>query len=136
MNSDESDEEPVIPAAPASRTSAKGPALFMADTGSPNDLIGRDNVPKGARLVKLPDQDQIELSTAGGFVVLDTITEMNCEILREIIEPLVLAESPAVLSIGKRVVHHKYDFIWRHGALPYYPTASGSGSKLSTTYLT
>ncbi len=91
----------------------------MADTGSPNDLIGLNNVPRGSKLITLSDYDTLELNTAGGLVVVDTITEMSCEVLREIIEPLVLAESPAVLSIGKRVVHHKYDFIWKHGTLPY-----------------
>ena len=76
-------------------------------------------------MITLSDYDTLELNTAGVSVVVDTMTEMSCEVLREVIEPLVLAESPAVFSIGKRVVHRKYDFIWKHGTLPYFRKPDG-----------
>jgi hypothetical protein len=137
---EEEDEEQITPAAPA-RKKKKGdriPSLIMADTGSPNDLIGLEDVPKGAKITKLDEDDQVELNTAGGTIFVDTITEISCEALNEISEPLVLADSSAVISIGKRVVHHGYDFVWRHGYFPYFKRADGTKIRMEiiVMYLT
>ena len=32
---------------------------------------------------------------------------------------MVLPNTPSVLSIGRRVVEKGYDFVWRHGEVPY-----------------
>ena len=98
----------------------------MADTGSPNDLIGRSDVPKGCKIIQLDDDDKVELNTAGGTIYVTSSTEIPCTVLNEIIEPLVLDDSPTVLSIGKRVVHHGYDFVWRHGSKPYFKLQDGT----------
>ena len=43
---------------------------------------------------------------------------MYSEVLQETIRPYVLAETPAVLSIGRRCVEQGYSFIWRANQLP------------------
>jgi hypothetical protein len=125
---EDEDAEYVAPAAPARKKNKDGklPSLIMADTGSPNDLIGRSDVPKGCKIIQLDDDDRVELNTAGGTIFVTSSTEIPCTVLNEIIEPLVLDDSPTVLSIGKRVVHHGYDFVWRHGSKPYFKLQNGT----------
>ena len=51
---------------------------------------------------------------------------LHIDALNEEITPLVLPNTPNVLSIGKRVVDGGYDFVWRIGERPYLTHPEGS----------
>ena len=48
-----------------------------------------------------------------------------CEELNAIVEPYVLAETPAVLSIGRRCMMMGYDFHWHPGVNPVLVNPEG-----------
>jgi len=50
---------------------------------------------------------------------------MFCEELKDLIEPLVLPDTPAVLSIGRRCMRMGYGFHWPPGRNPYLVTPEG-----------
>jgi hypothetical protein len=103
---------------------------YLVDTGSPNDLIGENCIPKGATRKKLPSNKRLSLDTAGGEKHVDSVAAFDCSALSEKIEPLLLTgcagDALVVLSIGKRVMNHGYDFIWRTGHRPYFRKPDGT----------
>ena len=58
------------------------------------------------------------LYTANGPVEVDKVVPINVGRLGKA-DVLILEETPAVFSIGKRVMHEGYSFIWRAGKRPY-----------------
>eukprot|EP00972_Heterocapsa_arctica_P039995 5891126-Heterocapsa_arctica.AAC.1 len=63
--------------------------------------------------------------TANGGTVSTHTAPMQIAELSESINPYVLNESPAVLSIGDRTMNKGYSFIWPALKNPYFITPSG-----------
>ena len=59
------------------------------------------------------------MATANGEIRANRRLELHIDELDEDVTPVVLPNTPSVLSIGRRVVEKGYDFVWRHGEVPY-----------------
>ena len=68
----------------------------------------------------------VQLQTAAGPLTVQTIAPMFVPELHQSIQPLVLQDSPAVLSLGKRCVEDGYTFMWPAGELPRLLAPNGS----------
>ncbi|MCP3677108.1 MAG: zinc finger CCCH domain-containing protein, partial [Deltaproteobacteria bacterium] len=96
---------------------------WVMDTGSPHDLIARDEVTGDDESTVTRE---FVLRTANGPAQVKTrvrsrIPGMNGAEARY----LVLNQTPAVLSIGRRVMENGYDFVWRAGEQPQLSDADG-----------
>jgi len=102
--------------------------LWLQDTGCAHDLVGKQEVKQIADSIRQAEAP-IRFTTANGSPPLaDACIDLKCwELDDEDLAPYVLAGTPAVMSIGKRVMHLGYDFIWigSRKLPPYYVTPSG-----------
>ena len=54
-----------------------------------------------------------------------TCIEIQVGTLADVVKPLLLKSTPALLSVGKRCMEEGYSFIWRAGKTPYLVDRSG-----------
>ena len=101
---------------------------WLIDTGCGYDLVGRREV---AALKALFRKARIPITfqTASGTTPTTECLELHLEELGEVIEPYVLASTPAVLSVGKRCQEYGYSLhgsqisalaLYRPGAMRSY----------------
>eukprot|EP00971_Amphidinium_carterae_P017197 339333-Amphidinium_carterae.2 len=84
---------------------------WVADTGSGNDLLGR-NVASHEEMESVSSLSKPKrLRTANGGIAVDSKLSCDVECLNIRVEPLLLAECPPVLSIGKRI-EEGFAFHW------------------------
>ena len=107
---------PVCPAGKAATTRLH----WLADTGSPYDLMSATALGPNALQLLTKLRFGVTLNTANGPVVVDDTIDMRVKRLKETIHPLVLDDTPIVLSIGLRVMELGYDFIWMRFSRPYF----------------
>ena len=91
----------------------------MGDTGSGNDLLGRDSLTEDEKKNEFKSEEPVRLATANGQIDVDTQTVTRVKALGLNIKPYVLESCPPVLSIGRRVMKEGYDWIWKRGRLPF-----------------
>ena len=90
---------------------------WIADTESAEDLL-RDST--------LPDQHgymsdrPIKLLTANGESSSQKQGKVFIPELGRTIDPYLVRDTPAVLSVGMRCMNDGYDFIWKSGQKPYF----------------
>ncbi len=117
--------EPHRVAANAAKAQGRGPRRYLADTGSPYDLISRRPLqgrPKDDRRIA----EDVILLTANGPMDVHESVQLKCEGLSERIEPLLLEETPVVISIGRRCVKYGYGFHWEpYSRKPYLIKPNG-----------
>ena len=101
----------------------------MDHTGCGHDLVGKSEV-KAKALKKAEPEECLVLSTANGPAPVEQVAEMTVKELLEDIRPLVLEETPSVLSIGRRCMRYGYGFYWRPGRKPILVTPKGRRIKL------
>ena len=91
--------------------------LWLIDTGCGHDLVARKEL-KGLR--KLIRQANIPLTfyTANGQVPATDAADLFVKELDATVEPYVLEQTPAVLSVGMRCMRMGYTFIWPAGESP------------------
>ena len=81
----------------------------------------------GSGPVRRLDNDEIiAFATAKGRITTETVAPMFCEELKDLVEPLVLPDTPAVLSIGRRCMQMGYGFYWHPGQNPFLVTPDGN----------
>ena len=90
---------------------------WIADTGSAEDLL-RDST--------LPDEHgymsdrPIKLLTANGESSSHKQGKVFIPELGRTIDPYLVQDTPAVISVGMRCMNDGYDFVWRAGQKPYF----------------
>ena len=72
---------------------------LILDTGCGYDLIPQRLVGDGP-IHPIDGDETVMFATANGKIGTDAVAPMFCEELRDMIEPFVLPNTPAVLSIG------------------------------------
>ena len=86
------------------------------DTGCPVDLSDERETSLFAHFIE--QGGDVRLATVNGEIRTNRRLEVHIEELDEDVTPMVLPNTPSVLSIGRRVVEKGYDFVWRHGEVP------------------
>ena len=102
-----------------------GPRRWLVDTGSAFDLVSEKDVPSWYKSQVVPSDVAIELSTANGRALVDTKVPMQIGPLHEDVEPLVLPNTPPVISVGRRCVEGGCSFHWPAGKTPYLVDPKG-----------
>ena len=95
-----------------------GPDRWIGDTGSGHDLISRRDLAP-ADFEGSVEGDGITLTTVNGPAYAGTRIKLQSSALWDEIEPLVLVDTPAIISVGRRCMMRGYDFIWKAGRKPY-----------------
>jgi len=95
-----------------------GPVEWLMDSGSAVDLVSRSDVPGWYVHEIEPIGHALELCTANGRMKVDKKVTLQVGALNEVIEPLVLPNTPAVLSLGKRCMEGGCSFVWSAGHHP------------------
>ena len=104
-----------------------GPGKWLADTGCGFDLVDKADVPDWAMQNFLTElAEPVVLNTANGQVVCDKTVSLQVGPLCQEIEPLILEDTPSVLSIGLRCFKMGYSFIWKPYKTPYFITPEGN----------
>ena len=106
---------------PAAAACFSGPTEWLQDTGSPNDLVDRQDLLPEILKHSEPAECPVTLCTAGGEIIVDKQIKLQVGATREEIYALLLDDSPSVMSIGKRCMRLGFDFVWRgYSNSPYY----------------
>eukprot|EP00972_Heterocapsa_arctica_P074747 11029836-Heterocapsa_arctica.AAC.1 len=95
--------------------------LWLIDTGCAHDLGSLADVARSGDRLR-PLTENINFQTLNGGTVS---TPMQIAELSERINPYVLKESPASLSIGDRTMNQGYPFVWPAYRNPYFITPDG-----------
>ena len=105
--------------------------LFIADTGSPYDVIKRRNLLK-SELQYLDDApSSVELHGAGGVIKSGKVAKSELRMLNETIHPYALEECPDLLSVGYRCRRAGYTFEWpTYSDQPMMKTPDGANVEM------
>ena len=98
---------------------------WIVDTGAGHDVIGR-----GSTLPSWMEQAQTtrgkyKVTTANGMLPVTKMLSLCVPVLDEIVEPMVLEDTPPLLAVGKRCMYHGYSFMWKAGQKPYFIRPDG-----------
>ena len=97
-------------AMPAVLNNATTIPYWLMDTGSGVDLVSRENIVECDSFVS--KNEGITLTTANGELDASDEIGLFIDCIDSHATPLVLDNTPAVLSIGKRSVFHGWGFHW------------------------
>ena len=92
---------------------------FIMDTGCGHDLISQAKVDK-MKFDIVSSRGTVSFHTANGITETDQMARFYYfpELGKEC-NPYIMADSPSVLSVGKKCMDEGYSFIWLQGKLPY-----------------
>ena len=81
--------------------------LWLMDTGCGQDLTSESEI-QGCEVETLPRKDWKKFETANGTTCAKRIAKVHCTELSQTIRPFILADSPPVLSIGRRCMQEGF----------------------------
>ena len=110
---------------------AKAKSFFkrMLDSGATFDMVGEETIPKWQKKLAYESDMEYTLSTANGDLPVSRRVPMRVTGIDKEVEPLLLPGAMAVLSLGRLVTEHGYDFVWRKGRSPYLLSPEGKKLK-------
>ena len=99
---------------------------IIADTGSEEDLISHSDldVHFKERAKQIPS-NAVSLITANGPVEADTKHEVHVEALDQPLQFVLLPNTPAVCSVGKKCMKQGFSFFWPKGEAPHFICPDG-----------
>ena len=122
-------DDPSAACAALNDNAAMLPDYWVADAGSPVDLIGAGNVLPGTTLYPLSSARMF--NTANGRTRANNSVRVDSSALGTSVNPLVLQNTPPVLSIGQRVVNDSWKFEWTQSAGPVFTKPDGTTIQMS-----
>ena len=102
-----------------------GPERWIADTGCVDDLIGHNDMTPQDWVDVEPAPDALCLHSANGPVCANQMISYQCQTTGEVIDALIMKDSPPVLSIGRRCMQDGWSFVWEAYDAPYVILPSG-----------
>ena len=99
---------------PAAVAAISGPRTYIGDTGSAQHLAGFQDLSKQDKANMIPLDIPVPLMSANGRIDAKEFVPIQCRPINKTIHPLVLENSPSVLSIGRLVIDENMDFGWHH----------------------
>ena len=123
-----SHNDPTLDQAPAmpSRHQKSGSVvdMWLVDTGCGHDLVGRKDY--SLRESNLVHADvPLTFATANGYTPATYRYPLFLEEIGYEIAPYVLKDTPAVLTVGGRVMNEDFSFFWPSCGIPYYLAPDG-----------
>ena len=99
---------------------------FLADTGSEEDLISKEDLRIHYPSVEVKTASRpVSLITANGPVLGDQSVKVDIPELSLPVECYPLESTPPVCSVGRRCMDEGYDFHWHAGKVPFFVTPDG-----------
>ena len=80
------------------------PELWIADTGCAYDLIGLNDVTQEDKVYMREAAKRMLFHSAGGEAACDQVLPFYNKSFKERVSPFVMANSPPVLSVGRRLM--------------------------------
>ena len=102
-----------------------GPIRWLADTGCAADLIGLHDMTRDDLEVIEQTPEPVCFSSANGPVWATSTLPLQGTALLEEMNPYVMEQTPAVLSIGRRCMKEGFSFHWPANTSPYFITPNG-----------
>ena len=96
---------------------------WLVDSGSAMDLIDERAAEPFAHFIE--EGEEVKLATANGVIGSRQRLEIHIDELDVDVRPVVLKNTPCVLSLGRRIVRDGYDFVWRHDEDPFLISPDG-----------
>ena len=93
--------------------------LWLVDTGCGHDLVSLASVRELENMFKTGGSEVV-FATANGSTPAQGRVKLQVPGLDEIINPYILADTPAVLSVGRRCRAEGYSFLWLNGYKPVF----------------
>ena len=107
-------------------TGTQEPFRWLLDTGSGIDLMSKKKLSNDDKKHVHWATSIITLLTANGKKQVDKAVKMMCSAMHEVIDPLLLDDTPPVLSIGRRCEKYGYQFHWdAYSNKPYLVKPNG-----------
>eukprot|EP00971_Amphidinium_carterae_P336950 6473550-Amphidinium_carterae.1 len=97
----------------ASTVESNAQRKWIVDSGAGIDLIGRQHISRHECNSTTHCSKPVGLSTANGRSSVDQRVQCEVEDLNVVLSPYVLESCPPVLSLGRRVIHDGFDFVWK-----------------------
>jgi len=95
-------------------------AAWIADTGSANDLVKVAQLSRKELQTIETHAVKARLATANGVICADKTAKISVPKLNLSIRPLLLDNTPNVLSVGRRVVEDGWNFVWKSDGPCYF----------------
>jgi len=102
---------------------------WLFDSGSGHDLISVGDLSDQQLREVVPSAEMLQLQTANGDVSVDRCVDINIPSMPGV-TALVLPQTPAVLSMGRKCLHEGYSFRWDAGQLRVLAAPDGTNVPL------
>jgi hypothetical protein len=103
---------------------------WAIDTASANHLIGRKEINNADIGMTHELRHPRRLATANGVIVVDKGINVAIESLDTVVDPIIMGDCPAVLSVGRLCMESGYSFNWPAFHKPTLTKPDGSINKL------
>ena len=111
---------------PSQQRNASAEIAWIADTGSAQDLVCSKMIPEDLVYHLMI----LELITANGSQSPDQQASVHIDCIDKEVQPYVLPDTPAVISVGMRCIQDGWDFVWKSFSRPYFKKQDGTKIKL------
>ena len=101
--------------------------LWLVDTGCGHDLVSLKSVRELENMFKTGGSEVV-FATANGSTPAKGRVKLQVPGLDEIINRYILADTPAVLSVGRRCRAEGYSFLWLNGCKPFFTKLLPNGT--------
>ena len=116
------EDHKAAPAYTNMKTRGGNTGLWIVDSGSCFDLIGVDDLDKKETAEIWEDESPVTLTTANGLTTAAKRVTLPLNNLKGDAIAVVLKNTPAVLSLGRKCMDEGYSFVWKTKEKPYLLT--------------
>ena len=111
---------------PSQQRNASAEIAWIADTGSAQDLVCSKMIPED---LVYHSHEPPELITANGSQSADQQASVHIDCTDKEVQPYVLPDTPAVISVGMRCIQDGWDLVWKSFSRPYFKKRDGTKIK-------
>ena len=112
---------------PSQQRNASAEIAWIADTGSAQDLVCSKMTPED---LVYHSHEPLELIPANGSQSADQQASVHIDCIDKEVQPYVLPDTPAVISVGTRCIQDGWGFVWKSFGRPYFKKQDGTKIKL------
>ena len=107
-----------------------GPNRWIIDSGATYDLVAQKDLTTYYQSLIYNTDEKIEMDTANGVIESAKMVDIPSKTLGEDINPYILPETPAVISLGRKCCVHGWSFYWPPYGSPILTSPGGAKTAL------
>ena len=112
---------------PSQQRYASAEIAWLANAGSAQDLVCSKMIPED---LVYHSHEPIELIAANGSQSADQQASVHIDCVDKEVQPYVLPDTPAVISVGMRCIQDGWDCVWKSFSRSYFKKCDGPKIKL------